>query len=995
MPKTIDPNQVQKIDRHYNRPIYLVHIKIFDQIDLYFSDRNFTFNGINYEDYLFSLSNIENEVRNLGGYDNQVVTFRFKNQKFRYKDYLSEFFDDNPPEDAVIEIHKLLTEANETFGSDVSTKIFKGNLGQIYGLSEIEFKIDAHFMLFALDDKLPLDVIDKDDFPGADPDDVGKYRNIVIGNCKKVICRWTDAGWASSLTADITASQTSINVSDATGAPYASFTAICDQEQIGIQSKSGNDFTVTRGYGGTTAAAHNRGSLLYEKKSDFEAEVSHHPVKSIGDIFVDRRGEWVRLISGFTKYENSEGRAYIRLTDKTKFEEKVNISVDVTTDPYEGNHLHDIPAGVFSSKQCVPDGSSGADGHENVIDGNTGSYCAIDPDEGVQARFDGEVNLGTIARQQIWIYKIDTAVTGYVQCPVGTNLQTLPAQVGWYRIIKTGGNWQNDVCVFGGASGNQIAEIYKIVEYSPAASVTEEHPATDIDVDVGVTLSGNSVANILLGDAVACDVEGFQDDASGTYTGTANALIERPDHVRKLILMGLLGISSDDIDASFASVGATYASRISGGYKFGFVLHEVATKSMDLFRQFDLQSRSNMFENQGKFKLTFGLTTEPISQMTFNKDNIKGVFNFGKTDIVDVKNRFIGHYFRDYSKSGSLGNEYQGVLEKSAGLADLLEEIAFTCIGDLPAMVGDVLDWILHERKNPKKKINFEAFWDSMILENCDYFMVISNLWSGLKFRLLKLIERPQDQIIEIYGEQHVPPDPSTRLLLHFDGEDGNMGPYIDEMGRPLTGHDIDPAHGPFLRDDQKKFGATSINLVNSNWNFISTPGNSGFDIGRSELGKFCIDFWVYFNTLPSSPASYLFASYWKSEYEDPSWAFRVWNSSGTYKLVFENLNKESDYNISIQKSIPSGLVTEQWYHIALCVDKVGESWVYRFFMDGVKIGEETINVAIKDPRGLFCIGGYFSGWWLGAYMDEFRFSIGVPRWIADFTPPTEPYTPD
>ena len=46
-----------------------------------------------------------------------------------------------------------------------------------------------------------------------------------------------------------------------------------------------------------------------------------------------------------------------------------------------------------------------------------------------------------------------------------------------------------------------------------------------------ITLTGNSMADSIIGGLVAADVDGWQDDGSGTYTGTPDALIERPDHI--------------------------------------------------------------------------------------------------------------------------------------------------------------------------------------------------------------------------------------------------------------------------------------------------------------------------------------------------------------------------------------------------------------------------------------------------------------------------------
>ena len=50
--------------------------------------------------------------------------------------------------------------------------------------------------------------------------------------------------------------------------------------------------------------------------------------------------------------------------------------------------------------------------------------------------------------------------------------------------------------------------------------------------------------------AVSADIEGWQDDSSGTYTGTAEASIERPDAIIKHILINRCGLGSESIGAS-------------------------------------------------------------------------------------------------------------------------------------------------------------------------------------------------------------------------------------------------------------------------------------------------------------------------------------------------------------------------------------------------------------------------------------------------------------
>ncbi len=776
MTKILSANQTQKIDRPHIQPVYLVHV-LLSGLTLYFSDRNYSYNGHNYEAYLYDLTDIGNEIRNLGGYDNAQVTLQFKNDPIMAKNTLIELFDDYPPEKKYIEIYKILIDTGETFGSDVSTEIFKGEMSQPYEVVDppVDFKIDCSSMLFGKNVSLPLDVIDLADFPSADPDDVGKYRNIPVGAIKKLVCPWTVAGWTSTLVADITSSATSLDVTDAGGSPAVPFTAIIDNEQIRVTAKSGNSFTaVIRAYGGTTAVAHNKGQVIYEQRADFEAEVSQYPVKSIGDVYAKRDDEWIRIISGVTAYTNSGGRAKLVFSDKIKFEEKTILAASNSINEgshghgaNEGTHIHTLSVVPYSTKKCIPTGATGGTNPANTIDGNEDSKGTVTSGNTITISFT-ETDLGTINKQYIHIM-VDSS-TSTIMCGGTTISSGLSAPTGraWYRLTKTGGAWDDNIVIYGGGSGSGICEVYKEIEYTPAPTI-DTHAASGVGVnsgaaagiDVTTSLTGNSVANMLIGDIVACDLEGIPDDGSGAYTGAPNALIERPDHVRKYILMGLLGFSAPDIHSSFGDVGTIYAARISGGYKFSFNLPDVATEAMILFKKMDEQTRSNMFESQGKFKLAFNSTDVPTSQITFTKDNVRGSFVFNKTEVVDIRNRIRAHYFRDYSKRGSVGEMYQKINEESDATSitkygDLQEDLEFDCIGDLSLMVDDVLDWNILREKDVKKLVEFEAFWDAMILDHCDHFTVTSTFWSGLKFKTLTMIEKPETQLIELKGEQFV-----------------------------------------------------------------------------------------------------------------------------------------------------------------------------------------------------------------------------------------------
>jgi hypothetical protein len=441
MVKTLDANQIRKIDRPYVQPVYLVHI-LLSGLTLYFSDRAFAYNGHEYEDYLFDLSGIGNEIRNLGGTDNSQVTLRFKNDRILTYATLIDLFDAYPPEKKYVEIYKLFIDKGETFGSDVSTKIFKGEMGQPYEAYDppTDFKVDCSLMLFGKNASLPLDVIDLADFVNADPDDVGKNRNILYGSLKKVVCPWTVAGWLSTLTADITSAITTVVVSDSNGCPATPFTSICDSEEIRVtaNTKATGTLAVTRGYAGTTAVAHNMGAEIYEKRSDFEAEVAKHPVKAINDIFVKRGdGEWWRVLSGVTKYINTGGRAYIVFSDKVKFEEKPNQAVAT------GSHIHTASISGNVEKNCIPTGASGGTNPTNAIDGNEGTNAGIN-NQALGITFT-ESNLGTVVKQHVW-YICNTA--GVVMTCGGTGIGNTSGGSGWCRATKIGGAWGDDITFY-------------------------------------------------------------------------------------------------------------------------------------------------------------------------------------------------------------------------------------------------------------------------------------------------------------------------------------------------------------------------------------------------------------------------------------------------------------------------------------------------------------------------------------------------------------------
>jgi hypothetical protein len=103
-------------------------------------------------------------------------------------------------------------------------------------------------------------------------------------------------------------------------------------------------------------------------------------------------------------------------------------------------------------------------------------------------------------------------------------------------------------------------------------------------------------------DAVTAELAGLIDDDAGTYTGTPGALITRPDHVVKRLLLGPGGLPASAIDAaSYAAAGARLAAK---GYTIDGLI-DGATSVKDALRAVAFQSRVRPIWSAGLSKLAF------------------------------------------------------------------------------------------------------------------------------------------------------------------------------------------------------------------------------------------------------------------------------------------------------------------------------------------------------------------------------------------------------
>ena len=223
--------------------------------------------------------------------------------------------------------------------------------------------------------------------------------------------------------------------------------------------------------------------------------------------------------------------------------------------------------------------------------------------------------------------------------------------------------------------------------------------------------------------------------------------------------------------------------------------------------------------------------------------------------------------------------------------------------------------------------------------------------------------------------------DTYTKVLLHGDGTDAST--TITDSNSGGSSHTWTAAGNAQIDTAQSKFGGASI-LFDGTGDRVSTADHADFTLGASD---FTIDFWL-------RPAA-LATQYEVCGQIDSA---AVGNANSAWRIFINATTSFPQFQIVSGTTITSvtaavAVVVNTWVHIA--VVRTGNT--LRMFMDGVQTGgdvsfsstvnDSTGNLVVGRSGDLTSPGSDFSGW-----IDEFRLSVGVARWIVAFTPSTAAY---
>lgn len=591
------------------------------------------------------------------------------------------------------------------------------------------------------------------DFTGADPDDIGKMRNICIGDLTNVKCRAVAAGVLDTLRDDLTSSATSFYVSLSTKAnfPSGSVTVQIDDEQIqGTYNTSTGQFTsCTRGYNSTTAVAHNAGAAVAQVLTSYVWEVAAHAVKSIGDVRVDG----VKQTSGYTAYTGQSGdqlagygaTAVIAFSALPVIKKQVNISATMD----EGSHAHTLTEdGVVALEfDSNTTGASHPLYPECILDGDQATGASFSSGESVSLSMEIPRTFpGTATHFRVCLRVWDTfsgavTLTYNGQSVSATNASPTVKRSSWYTTSQSWATLRGLSATVSCSSGSDARVNGAWIEFKYSS---KSSPATDVEA----TLTGNSSADTVVGRLVTCDLEGYQDDGSGTYTGTASALIARPDHVIKLLWGHADFMGQTLTDLTVEAAAATYFG--TNSYAFALLINQ-PIRAADLFAKLAHQCRSRFFVSAiGAASLTLRNTGKSSTHAIASSEIRQNTVKMRRTHADDLINAFVVRYDKDLSIEGDNDDQYAGATAFSdatsisaygrrewTGSAGVFRFDAVT----VAAMVTDVGNFLLTWHKNPRKIPHFEVFLDNMEIEQGDIVDITHALdaMSGLACEVIKV----------------------------------------------------------------------------------------------------------------------------------------------------------------------------------------------------------------------------------------------------------------
>lgn len=230
---------------------------------------------------------------------------------------------------------------------------------------------------------------------------------------------------------------------------------------------------------------------------------------------------------------------------------------------------------------------------------------------------------------------------------------------------------------------------------------------------------------------------------------------------------------------------------------------------------------------------------------------------------------------------------------------------------------------------------------------------------------------------------------PNMYEILIMRG-DGGATP-LEETGRVCSFSGTTPAsHNTTYR----KFIGGSYFIPGAAGSHVSIPDADDLDFGSN---AFCIEMFVMWPTIPAKSTTVHFITHDGTLGERWQWRAKMGTTTQTGTRMTHSFNHDTNNSgTTVQQFITAStyFIPENgvWYHMAVSKDASG---VWRYWHNGTQVGNTVTNtVPIPSCDSTVRLGmmrtisaDIFGS--AGGYMDEVRITVGIPKYTANFTPPT------
>lgn len=239
-------------------------------------------------------------------------------------------------------------------------------------------------------------------------------------------------------------------------------------------------------------------------------------------------------------------------------------------------------------------------------------------------------------------------------------------------------------------------------------------------------------------DDVTAKVKGLIDDGTGSITGTADALITRPDHVYKYLLTQKSGYAASVIDdTSFTSAGSRFDAL---GYDIDGVIGGSLTVK-EALKKIARQTRSRYFFNGGQVKLGVLEKLEDWPEgpeLTTSNFQLRSM-GATRQPVNDIVNHIDLFYQRDWTTNDETAAGYSASTTGNHALSIAkhgTRQQPDTFLFDLvrsAGMAADLVDFYLDRLAVPSTYYTLNAYLEQFGLERTDVFKLTNEAFQRLR----------------------------------------------------------------------------------------------------------------------------------------------------------------------------------------------------------------------------------------------------------------------